>query len=868
MTVSTATSFNSYAGNGSTTSFAYAFKIFQDSNLVVTLVNDTTGVETTQTLTTDYTVTGAGSDSGGSVVFGTAPASGNTVVIRRVLPVTQETNYVPNDPFPAEAHEDALDKLTMLVQQEVASSELAVQFPEGDVGSGINNILPSVTGRADKLIKFGLDGAVEVIAASDLSNAIIGANYSVDTFTGTGSTTVYTLSSEPGSKANTAIYIDGVYQAKANYSVSGSTLTFTTAPPLNSAIEIVIGDAIPAGAATTASAVSYTQGGTGAVTTNVQAKLRETVSVKDFGAVGDGDITETSPYSATNNATAFRNALEYLTSQGGGTLYIPRGQYRIETDSAATLLRVTSNVNIVGDGAANTIIYQTRGSSSVFSTVFSVGDNADVKTKTGASVTGATLAEFIADDFSKIQVENVTIRDIGVGMAPDVRTAGNQGLWITNARNVIVRDIANYGCSTPVSIGNDSDESCSNIIVDGIQVVEGGRWYTLYCGASQYVSVSNITQPKYASPNLGGFNVIRSQFVTLSNLTLSGETDGVTFTGNKVAGELHTSRNCSVTNCTFSELGSNGLVVFRAFDPADPAGSDDAGSTHHVISNITFLEANNCITLYTQNNFVSNIYAEGPIAGAIIDLQTNADNNTICLPKALTSASNISESGTSPRQNWLVYPDLRTDMTRQTPPVAIMESFGSSTQVGQLTSAFGTSLVVESAGTVTIRGNGASGDFLYFDAQASPTVGSFYPSRDDGYNLGGGAAANRWKTIYATTGTINTSDANEKEQIENLEQAELAVATAIKSLIKKFKYKSAVLEKGNDARIHVGVIAQDVEAAFAAQGLDAHNYGLFCKDTWYEKDGEVLSSYEDGAVEKTRLGVRYEELLAFVIAAM
>lgn len=298
MTVSTATSFNSYAGNGSTTSFAYAFKIFQDSNLVVTLVNDTTGVETTQTLTTDYTVTGAGSDSGGNVVFGTAPASGNTVVIRRVLPVTQETNYVPNDPFPAEAHEDALDKLTMLVQQEVASSELAVQFPEGDIGSGINNILPSVTGRSEKLLKFGLDGGVEVIAASDLGSAIIGANYAVDTFTGTGSTTVYTLSAAPGSKTNAAIYIDGVYQAKANYSVSGSTLTFTTAPPLNSAIEIVIGDAIPAGAATTASAVSYTQGGTGAVTTNVQAKLRETVSAEDFGCDGTGVVDCTEEFQA------------------------------------------------------------------------------------------------------------------------------------------------------------------------------------------------------------------------------------------------------------------------------------------------------------------------------------------------------------------------------------------------------------------------------------------------------------------------------------------------------------------------------------------------------------------------------------------
>jgi len=349
MTVSTATSFNSYAGNGSTTSFAYAFKIFQDSNLVVTLVNDTTGVETTQTLTTDYTVTGAGSDSGGNVVFGTAPASGNTVVIRRVLPVTQETNYVPNDPFPAEAHEDALDKLTMLVQQEVASSELAVQFPTGDVGSGINNILPSVTGRADKLLKFDTEGAVQVIATSDLASAIIGANYAVDTFTGTGSTTVYTLSAAPGSKANTAIYIDGVYQAKANYSVSGSTLTFTTAPPLNSAIEIVIGDAIPAGAATTASAVSYTQGGTGAVTTNVQAKLRETVSVKDFGAVGDG---------VTDDTAALQAAIDALAGTGadgdGGIVYLPTGEYKI---TSSVLLK--DRVSLRGDGDRATYIRAT-----------------------------------------------------------------------------------------------------------------------------------------------------------------------------------------------------------------------------------------------------------------------------------------------------------------------------------------------------------------------------------------------------------------------------------------------------------------------------------------------------------------------------
>lgn len=160
MTVATSTSSNSYAGNGSLTSFAYAFKIFADSDLLVTLVTDATGAEVTQTLTTDYTVTGAGSDSGGNVVLGTAPASGVTVVIRRVLPLTQTTNYVPNDPFPAEAHEDALDKVTMLAQQNSVDNERSIIIPEGEVDAGTVRVLPSAVSRANKYLFFDAGGGV------------------------------------------------------------------------------------------------------------------------------------------------------------------------------------------------------------------------------------------------------------------------------------------------------------------------------------------------------------------------------------------------------------------------------------------------------------------------------------------------------------------------------------------------------------------------------------------------------------------------------------------------------------------------------------------------------------------------------------
>jgi hypothetical protein len=82
--------------------------------------------------------------------------------------------------------------------------------------------------------------------------------------------------------------------------------------------------------------------------------------------------------------------------------------------------------------------------------------------------------------------------------------------------------------------------------------------------------------------------------------------------------------------------------------------------------------------------------------------------------------------------------------------------------------------------------------------------------------------------------------------------------------------------KGDDARIHFGIIAQDLEDAFTAEGLDAHRYAMFMEDTWYDiGDGVAYPSLDDiseedreNAVEKTKLGVRYEQVLAFIIAAI
>lgn len=132
-----------------------------------------------------------------------------------------------------------------------------------------------------------------------------------------------------------------------------------------------------------------------------------------------------------------------------------------------------------------------------------------------------------------------------------------------------------------------------------------------------------------------------------------------------------------------------------------------------------------------------------------------------------------------------------------------------------------------------------------------------YPIADNTNDLG--IATKRFDDIFATNGTIQTSDRNEKQDIEDLSEAELRVATAAKGLIKKYRWIDAVQEKGNDARIHVGIIAQDLQAAFEAEGLDAGRYAMFTSDTWTD---------EETGEERTRLGVRYPELLAFIIGAL
>jgi hypothetical protein len=368
MTISTTTNRVSFAGNGSTTAFATGFKFFANGDLVVTLVTDSTGAEVVKTITTHYSVTGAGVVTGGTVTMVTAPATGETLVIVRAQAYTQGLDLVENDPFPSESVEDQLDKNVIMAQQNDSALDRSLRQPAGDTAD-IDFLPPKVT-RATKALGFDADGdptvstltlaAIEsgatdaaasaVTAASEATAAAASAvaaaasetaagvseaaaaSYAspvTETFADTvgftaGTSTTITLAATVVEDA-VIITFDGVTQHHDTYSISGTTVTFTSTIPVGVlAIEasygtrstgaidnIIIGANTPAaGSFTTVNGVTPA---TAQYTTTLNSKLNgiealadvtDATNVTAAGALMDSELTSIASVKALNQGVA------------------------------------------------------------------------------------------------------------------------------------------------------------------------------------------------------------------------------------------------------------------------------------------------------------------------------------------------------------------------------------------------------------------------------------------------------------------------------------------------------------------------------------------------------------------------------------
>ena len=427
MTVSSTTTKNSYSGDGSTTAFSYTFKIFDEDDITVVLRNNSTGAETTQTITTNYTVSGVGNAGGGTVTFVTAPPTGNTVVLLRITPLTQLTDYTPNDPFPAESHETALDKLTHItqeLQEEVGRSLKLSQTNE----IATAEFTTGAADRANKILGFDADGDLAIFQE-------------IGTYKGSDATTTTADYVERDIvKSTTAAQLDNVYIALQD-SPTGTLLTNTTYWAL--LVDAVSAATSAANAAASAvTAEGHKDDAETAKTAAETAQASAETAYDDFddrylGAKAadptvdnDGDplITGALYFNTTDgdmrvyNGSAFinvvsslgnlANVVEDTTPQLGGDL-ASNGQDILMADDDAVVIGTDTDLTIVHDSGVNNTLFKS--------------DTLEFKSKANANLTfkispGATKAATLYYQGSeRLAIESGTTRFTG-GINTDTAT--------------------------------------------------------------------------------------------------------------------------------------------------------------------------------------------------------------------------------------------------------------------------------------------------------------------------------------------------------------------------------------------------------------------------------------------------------------
>jgi hypothetical protein len=231
MTVLDNTPRDQYTATGGQVAFSYTFEIAAEGDIAVlqngVLLSLGAGAG-------EYAVTGVGSDTGGVVTLVTGATAGDIITLYRDMALERLTSYTNGGDFLAADVNNDYDRLWLALQQNTGTSNRALVAPNTDP-TNINMTIPDKATRLGKYLKFNdTTGNPE---AGDVAGLYTAAGMNHYNFTGDGTTVNFTLGMEPGGENNTQVYIDGVYQQKDGYNVSGAVLQFSVAPPNLSTIE-------------------------------------------------------------------------------------------------------------------------------------------------------------------------------------------------------------------------------------------------------------------------------------------------------------------------------------------------------------------------------------------------------------------------------------------------------------------------------------------------------------------------------------------------------------------------------------------------------------------------------------------------------
>jgi hypothetical protein len=239
MTVSALVTRNDITATASQTSFTYTFRVLEATDMDV--------YQNGALLASGYTVNDVGVTTGGTVTLDVGVPVGQIVSLVLAMPLDRTTNYQNSGDFLAGDVNGDFDKIYIGAIQNENEGGRSLRLKDVEPPTaGVDMTIPLKADRLGKLLSFNsVTGAPE---ASTLSVLYDSAAWTPYNFTGDGSTVAFTLGSTPNSENNTQVYIDGVYQQKDGYTVSGAVLTFSVAPPNLSTIEVMVTTAMAVGA--------------------------------------------------------------------------------------------------------------------------------------------------------------------------------------------------------------------------------------------------------------------------------------------------------------------------------------------------------------------------------------------------------------------------------------------------------------------------------------------------------------------------------------------------------------------------------------------------------------------------------------------
>jgi hypothetical protein len=519
MTVSSTTVKNSYSGNGSTTQFAYGYKIFADSDLIV-IIRSAAGTETVKTLTTHYTVAGAGDASGGSITFttGNTPASGETVVIIREVPQTQAIDYIANDPFPAESHEEGLDRATMTTQQVQEELNRSIKLSRTNTMTS-TEFTVGATDRANKILAFDSSGEISV-------------TQELGTYKGTDATvTTEAYNVRDIIKSTTTAQLNNVYICIAD-AVVGDSLTDTDHFELLVDAVSAATSATAAATSATASANSATASASSASTASTQASNASTsASTASTQATNSANSATASASSATSAAASFDSFDDrYLGAKGSapstdndgdalitGALYFNTSSNQIFswTGSAWVAIKPSSSeqTNIDAVAADATDIGAVAGKATEIGRLGTSDAVADMAilgtTDVVADMNTLGTSDIVTDMNLLATSSNVTAMGL-LGTSANVTAMSNCSGSIANINTTAtnITDVNTFavryriGSSDPTT-SLDSGDLFFNTTSSVLKVYNGSAWVTIQADTDVKVSVSsNDTTPGFLNGKL------------------------------------------------------------------------------------------------------------------------------------------------------------------------------------------------------------------------------------------------------------------------------------------------------------------------------------------------------------------------------